>query len=132
MRAEIRRQVYERAGGCCEYCYSCEDNTGQPLHIDHIIPDGGHTLDNLCLACVNCNLSKAAATVANDPETGEAVALFNPRTDAWADHFEWIEYGALVQGLTAQGRATIERLKMNRPRLVRARLRWIEGGNHPP
>ncbi len=35
-------------------------------------------------------------------------------------------------GLTATGRATIQRLKMNRPAVVGARKEWLEAGWHPP
>lgn len=130
--AEIRKLVYERANGCCEYCQTCEANSGQTMHIDHIIPNGDDSLDNLCLSCWNCNTSKHKATEALDPESGEIVSLFNPRTQQWDKHFEWLENAVLVHGLTATGRATVERLKMNRIRVIIARQRWIKGGFHPP
>lgn len=78
--AEISRQVHERADGCCEYCQSCEHNIGQPMHVDHIIPNSDDSFDNLCLSCASCNLSKSRATTAIDPMTNEIVSLFNPRT----------------------------------------------------
>jgi hypothetical protein len=64
--------------------------------------------------------------------TGENAALFNPRTQHWTDHFEWIADATYVRGLTPTGRATVVRLKMNRPALVIARSRWVEAGFHPP
>src|SRR5574341_46968 len=128
----IRRLVHERAGFCCEYCQTCEDNTGQAMHVEHIHPSGGDDLDNLCLSCSSCNLSKAAATSALDPETSVETALFNPRTQRWADHFIWIDDGIRVQGLTPAGRATVARMKMNQPRMTRARRRWVEAHLHPP
>ena len=76
--AATRRLVRERADHCCEYCQTCEALIGQPMHVDHIDPGGGDTLDNLCLACAACNLSKGIATTADDPETREFVKLFNP------------------------------------------------------
>src|SRR5690349_5281459 len=121
-----KRLVFQRARGCCEYCQSCEDNTGQAMHIEHIIPSGGNNPENLCLSCGNCNLSKAEATSAVDPESGEIAPLFNPRTDIWVEHLMWIESGSKVLGLTPTGRATIQRLKINRSRIVKARLRWIK------
>jgi len=130
--AETRRQVYARAEGCCEYCRTCEHNTGQSLHVEHIIPDANNSLDNLCLACASCNLSKARATSAIDPDTQQTVALFNPRTQIWTDHFEWIDGGVRIGGTTPTGRATVLRLKVNQDRLVRARRNWIRSGNHPP
>jgi 5-methylcytosine-specific restriction endonuclease McrA len=76
--AATKRLVYERAHGCCEYCQTCEDNTGQAMHIEHIRPEVGNSLDNLCLSCANCNQSKSDAIVGFDPETGTTPALFNP------------------------------------------------------
>lgn len=129
---EIRRLVYERANGCCEYCQTCEVNSGQTMQIDHIIPHGSDNLDNLCLSCWNCNNAKRAALNAIDPRTNQTVALFNPRTQRWQDHFSWIDGGRLIEGITPEGRATVVRLKMNRPAIVIARHRWVQGGYHPP
>jgi hypothetical protein len=50
------------------------------MHVEHIDPADANHLENLCLACPTCNLSKASATFASDPETAEATPLFNPRT----------------------------------------------------
>jgi len=102
------------------------------MQVDHIDPQDEDELENLCLACWNCNSSKHRAVSAFDPQTNEIVALFNPRQQQWSDHFEWIENAIRVQGKTPTGRTTIERLKMNRPRLVIARLRWVKAGYHPP
>jgi len=102
------------------------------MHVEHIDPTGGDGLDNLCLSCPNCNLSKAKATIALDPETGQTTPLYNPRTQIWSDHFVWLDNGIRLRGLTAVGRATIERFKMNQPRVLVARARWIESGYHPP
>jgi hypothetical protein len=102
------------------------------MHIEHIDPSGGDDSDNLCLACSSCNLSKSVATTALDFLTGTEVALFNPRIQYWQDHFEWIDNGLRILGKTPIGRATISRLKMNQPRLVRARRNWIVSGTHPP
>jgi hypothetical protein len=128
----IKRLVYERAQGCCEYCQTSEANIGQAMHIEHIDPLGGNSPDNLCLSCANCNLSKAKVTTAVDPETGKQVPLFNPRTQIWLEHFKWIDDDLRVYGLTPVGRATIQRLKMNQERVLIARRRWMMGGFHPP
>jgi len=58
--------------------------------------------------------------------------LFNPRRQRWPEHFEWSEDGTQIVGLTDCGRATVEALKMNNPRIVRARQLWISVGWHPP
>jgi hypothetical protein len=102
------------------------------MHVEHIEPAGGDQLDNLCLSCPSCNLSKGKVTTSNDPETGEIVSLFNPRTQLWSEHFEWIEDGARILGKTPIGRATIERLKMNIERVITSRQVWIKAGAHPP
>ncbi|GIK67643.1 MAG: hypothetical protein BroJett018_54370 [Chloroflexota bacterium] len=60
------------------------------------------------------------------------VALFNPRTQIWAEHFAWDETGQVILGKTAVARATIIRLKMNIPRIVEAREVWVSAGVHPP
>jgi hypothetical protein len=123
--------VHNRGGGQCEYCQTCEINIGQARHIGHINPAGGDHLDNLCLACPNCNLSKATAVTAVDPYTGEKTPLFNPRNQQWHEHFEWDDNYAVIQGITPVGRATVSRLKMNRPRIILARKRWVQAGLHP-
>ncbi len=102
------------------------------MQVDHIDPNGDDNLENLCLSCWNCNSSKHKATSVIDPESGERTALFNPRLQRWNDHFVWIDNNTQLEGLSAVGRATIERLKMNRPVIVAARQRWVEGGHHPP
>jgi len=130
--AEIVRVVHQRANNCCEYCQTCQKVCGQAMHVEHINPEGGNDLDNLCLACATCNLSKAKATRAHDPLTDEEIPLFNPRQQLWGDHFEWMDNGAIIHGKTAIGRATIMRLKMNMERVVTARRIWIIARAHPP
>lgn len=130
--AQITRLVHDRANCCCEYCRTCQRVSGQAMHVEHINPVGGDHLDNLCLACASCNLSKAKATFAVDPETNQTIALFNPRQQGWNDHFEWIENGTHIVGKTPTGRATVHRLKMNIERIVTARRIWIKAGEHPP
>ena len=83
----LKQFVYEHASGCCECCQTCEENIGQTMQVDHIDPQGGDVLENLCLSCWNCNSSKHKATVVTDAETGERVPLFNPRMQVWAEHF---------------------------------------------
>lgn len=102
------------------------------MQVDHIDPMGSDELENLCLACWNCNNHKRQATEVVDPQTGERTIMFNPRTQIWGEHFEWINSATMIRGLTPVGRATVARLKMNRPVVVVARQRWVEGGYHPP
>lgn len=102
------------------------------MEVEHIDPNGGDEMENLCLSCGNCNRSKAVSMTAIDPDTNEIVRLFNPRTQPWSEHFMWIDNGERIRGLTPTGGATLVRLKMNRDHVVRARHRWILGGFHPP
>lgn len=102
------------------------------MHVEPIDPDGGDDPQNLCLSCSNCNFSKGIATRAHDPVTQTDVPLFNPRTELWKAHFEWIDGGLRLAGKTPIGRATILRLKMNQPRVIRARENWILSKTHPP
>jgi HNH endonuclease len=120
--AETVRRVHQRADNTCEYCRTSQSITGQAMHLDHIDPDGGNDLSNLCLSCANCNQSKSRAVSAADPETGEIVPLFNPRTQIWTEHFEWMPSGLVLRGLTPIGRATIGQLQINR----------VFFGLHPP
>lgn len=105
------------------------------MEIDHVIPikNGGETiLDNLCLACINCNDHKLAAMVAIDPETNQEVTLYNPRIDIWTNHFQWDNSRIVLLGKTATGRATIERLKINDVDMILSRKVWVAAGWHPP
>ncbi|HEY2383109.1 MAG TPA: HNH endonuclease [Terriglobia bacterium] len=58
--ARTRAQVRERAQNTCEYCHLHQDDSPlAPLHIEHIVPKshgGSDDLDNLALACIDCNL----------------------------------------------------------------------------
>ncbi len=130
--AAIRKSVTQRAGGFCEYCQTDGAIIGQSMHIEHINPNGDDGLENLCLACSNCNLSKSIAIRAFDPVSQQIVMLFNPRQQRWGEHFRWAERGLRVEGITPIGRATIERLKMNQDRMAAARARWVQAGWHPP
>ena len=130
--AATKRLVHERAQGCCEYCQTCEQNTAQPMHIDHIDPDGGDAPDNLCLACSSCNLIKGVTTSALDLITNEVVRLFNPRLDSWSEHFQWVNDATMLYGKTPIARATITRLKMNQKLVRRARANWHRANTHPP
>ncbi len=106
--------VRERANQCCEYCRTPHFALPLPFQIDHIIAEqhGGVTDENnLALACAHCNRHKGPNIAGLDPDTGELVRLFNPRTDSWRDHFHLD--GATAVGMTAIGRATVEVLALN-------------------
>jgi len=130
----LRQAVIERAQGRCEYCLTWQAIVVE-MEVAHVLPEsaGGLTkASNLCLTCVGCNGFKLAFQSAVDPETGEPAPLFNPRSDQWEEHFEWSNDETHLVGVTAAGRATVERLRMNRPRMVEARRLWVQAGWHPP
>ena len=119
--AEQRRAVAERAGFCCEYCLSQLKFSVDSLSVEHIVPrsrGGRDDLENLGLACQRCNNHKFTAAEAPDPLSGEFVPLFHPRRQRWQDHFAWSHDYLLIRGVSPTGRATIERLQLNRPSLV--------------
>jgi len=131
----LQAEVRARALGRCEYCKVSEYAQVALFHCDHCVPevrDGPTMLENLAWACPRCNASKWTAARGIDPVTNESVSLFNPRTDLWPEHFAWSEDALSVIGRTATGRATIERLKMNRPKMLEIRRLMKRLKLHPP
>jgi hypothetical protein len=131
----LRRRVVRRARNRCEYCRVPQVLCSDPLQLDHVLPQamsGPTEFKNLALACSVCNNAKRAHTTAKDPDTGRRVRLFSPRAQGWDEHFRWSEDFGTILGLTPVGRATIIRLRMNRPRIVRLRRLWVKLGMHPP
>jgi hypothetical protein len=77
---------------------------------------------NMALACPHCNARKWAHIDGEDPASGQRVALFNPRTQRWDEHFQWsVQQPFEIVGISAYGRATVTRLHMNHPDLVSIR-----------
>jgi len=115
MLLSTKARVRERAGDACEYCHLHQDNSPLAvLHIEHITPKihgGTDDLDNLALACIDCNLHKGPNLTGIDPETGVVTELFHPRHHKWEDHFVWA--GLYLIGNTPIGRTTIRVLNMN-------------------
>lgn len=116
----MRRLVFSRAGGRCEYCRSPESLSASPFVVEHITPlalGGRTTMENLACACHGCNLLKADHESGWDAVTNREVPLFNPRTLRWSGHFHWSSNGQEIIPLTTTGRATVQRLLLNRPGL---------------
>ena len=71
--SQTRTQVRERAHNACEYCHLHQDDSPlAALHVEHVIPKAhGETdeLDNLALACIDCNLYKGTNLTGIDPQT---------------------------------------------------------------
>ncbi|MCB0086535.1 MAG: HNH endonuclease [Caldilineaceae bacterium] len=129
-----RVAVKARAQNCCEYCWSQEDYSPDSFSVEHITPitKGGTSEDyNLANACQGCNNRKFISTDALDPQTGDMAPLFHPRRDQWPDHFAWNEDFTLIIGLTPTGRATINKLDLNRSGVVNLRRLLVEQGLHP-
>ena len=131
----VRRKVTERAASFCEYCVSPLNVCPDPFSIEHIMPrasGGTDDLDNLALSCQGCNNFKRTYSEATDPITGSKFPLYHPRRDRWAKHFCWSEDALTLVGLTPIGRATIERLQLNRGGVVKLRSLLLLAGKHPP
>lgn len=131
MLEERRRLVRERAESCCEYC-------GLPqaaapflaFHVEHIRArqhGGGDELDNLALACPDCNAHKGPNLAGVDPVSGECVRLFHPRTDQWSEHFA--SDGPFIVGRTPIGRATVALLDMNERERAEMRAELLQHGD---
>ncbi len=63
--------------------------------------------------------------------TGNQEPLFNPRKHKWAAHFKWSDGCTRITGITPIGRATENRLDLNKETRRVARLLWIETGTWP-
>lgn len=125
----IRRLVYARAKGRCEYCLLPELAGFSTHQYDHVIAQkhGGATVaKNLALACVFCNRRKGSDLSTIEPLTGDVVRLFNPRQQIWSAHFQFA--GAKIISLTAEGRATANLLQFNLPERVEERELLISVG----
>jgi hypothetical protein len=134
--AEIERRVRAAARDRCGYCLSPQHLVMARLEIEHIVPlSQGGTSDesNLWLACPLCNRYKSDKTRGVDPEMGNEVPLFNPRTQIWSEHFRWDRDGLRIVGQTPIGRATVAALHLSDdPDALEVRSYWVLAGWHPP
>lgn len=120
--------VSRRAAHRCEYCHAPEVLSTLEFEVEHIRPKakgGTDDEDNLALACRSCNIHKGPHETGFDKVTQSNVRLFNPRLDAWADHFEADAETGMIRGLTEVGRVTVETLGMNRDSQLKARPHWV-------
>ncbi len=135
MTARQRPVVIRRACGCCEYCWAQERFAPDPFSIEHIVPiskGGTNEFTNLAYSCQGCNGRKYISIEAMDPATGDLVPLYHPRQHRGSDHFAWNEDYTLVIGMTLTGRATVDKLHLNRLGLVNLRRVLAMVGAHPP
>lgn len=128
----LRRQVIQRANGCCEYCRVKQGDRAIDFAIDHIIAEkhGGATdADNLCLSCYTCNSYKGSDIVSADPETGVATFLFHPRRQKWNEHFQIND--VFIDPISAEGRVTVFLLRLNSSERLAERELLIHLGEYP-
>lgn len=131
--AALVATVRARAASRCEYCRMSQSLQGASFHLEHIRPlakAGATTAENLALACPSCNLHKSNRLTVPDPETGQTVPLYHPRTHFWTAHFAW--RATTLLGLTPTGRATVAALDLNHPRRLRVREAEARFGLFPP
>lgn len=127
-----QQRVAERANYRCEYCLLHQEYGAKKHEADHIVPrkhGGRDDVDNLAWACFQCNRYKGSEVAAYDPETGQLIPLFNPRTQHWHDHFG-VESGTIIP-LTAVARVTILVLQLNRPGRISVRQLLGQTGTYP-
>lgn len=124
MDSALRAAVRQRASHECEYCHRRQEHSPLiPLQIEHIVPrkhGGGDDLENLALACAECNLFKGSNLTGIDPETDSITPLYDPRRQVWYEHFQWD--GLRIVGLTGVGRTTVRVLDLNSSARLRVRL----------
>jgi hypothetical protein len=134
LSVRVKRDIARRARYCCEYCHSQERFSPDSFSAEHILPrsgGGGNETGNLAYSCQGCNNRKYTSLEAVDPLNGETVPLYHPRHQRWSDHFAWNEDYTLMLGLTPTGRATIEKLQLNRTGVVNLRRILRAAGKHP-
>ena len=135
IRDALKGQVATRAKFCCEYCLCQEKYSPATFSIDHIIPlsrEGNDDIENLAYSCQGCNNFKYNHLVGFDNITGQNATLYNPRTEDWDEHFMWNKDYTVLIGKTPTGRATIERLNLNRTNVTNLRRALHILGIHPP
>ena len=130
----LRKAVFDRAQGCCEYCLIPESLVLATHQIDHAIAEkhGGETVsENLALSCSLCNQAKGSDIASIDPDSGDTVRLYNPRKDVWAEHFLFNNETGVIQPLTAIGRVTVKLLRVNREGYLPVRKIVVQLGLFP-
>jgi hypothetical protein len=133
MDAALRRLVWRRADGRCEYCQIPQAADDATFEIDHIVAEKHHgptAARNLCLSCFYCNSFKGSDLTGLDPKTRRITPLFHPRRHKWSKHFRW--QGAYLIGRTAIGRTTVNLLHINDEYRVELRALLIAEGIFPP
>ena len=129
MNRELVQTVWRRAGNRCEYCLIPQFALPLPFQIDHVFAEkhGGQTVErNLALARPHCNRFRGPNIAGLDPDSGQPIRLFHPRTDVWTEHFEFD--GPRIIGRTPIGRVTVHVLAMNADDLLLIRVELLKEG----
>jgi hypothetical protein len=125
--------VFARAGYRCEYCHLPNLDSFYRFHIEHIISrrHGGKTaLDNLALACPDCNNNKGTDLGTVLIEGGAIVPFFHPRKEIWDFHFEFSDSGLIVPKAET-GKATVKFFDFNNADRVIERKLMLAAGFLP-
>lgn len=130
MDRDTRLAVIQRAINYCEYCRRPQAATPYvTFHIEHIFAQQhvlDDSLDNLALACPDCNFFKGPNLTTIDPITLKIMSLFHPRLDQWVDHFHFD--GPVLRHRTTIGRATIWLLQLNNEPRIELRTLLMQSG----
>jgi len=121
VRDKVRRLYHYR----CAYCGVSEAAVGGELEIDHFQPKsagGNDELENLVYCCTSCNRRKGSFWPGADATKAQR-RLLHPRRDDLKLHLREEKDGRLT-ALTETGKFHIERLELNRPRLIALRANW--------
>lgn len=120
VRDEVRRIYAYR----CGYCGVSEASVGSELELDHFKPksaNGGDEMENLVYCCTSCNRRKGGFWPVNETTVKR---LLHPQRDDLKVHLLEEESGRLT-ALTEIGAFHIEKLELNRPRLIALRTEWL-------
>lgn len=130
--AALRREIRDRASGCCEFCRMPDNEPVFPHEPDHIIAFKHHgkiDRNNLAYACFVFNRTKGSDIASIDPLSGVLTPLFHPRQHIWDEHFRC--NGPLVEPLTVEGRVTVMLLRINSPKRVAIRDILLQEVRYP-
>ena len=130
--ARLRRLVFERTSGLCEYCLIHQSDAHFTFQIDHVISRkqrGPAKEAHLALACLRCNVAKGTDPAAYIGRPRRLVRLYYPRVDRWSDHFTL--NGARIAPLTDVGEATVRLLDFNASDRLLLRRTLLRAGRYP-
>ncbi len=118
-------QVRRRYDFRCAYCGVSETDVGSDLTVDHFQPTvggGDESDDNLIYCCFKCNLYKGDFfPTPEDLQMGRR--LLHPLRDNSAAFFRQNMRSGQLEPVNETGRFHLQLLQLNRPALVKFRLR---------